>query len=79
MSDRVWIETTERVRSERGELQAGKAYLVSPDEADRLIEKGAAERMEAEEWTKKMDPERYLEQYPDGPSAPLARRVLADG
>lgn len=31
----------------------------------------------APEWNKKIDPKSYLEQYPNGPAAELARKVLA--
>lgn len=54
----------------------GLARLTSEaGEADSEEEK-SSEADQAPEWTKKISPEEYLEKYPNGPAAELARKVL---
>jgi hypothetical protein len=58
-------------------LENGLAVLAEAEsEVNSEVEKGSSSE-EAPEWNKKISPTEYLEKYPNGPAAELARRILA--
>ena len=78
--DGSWIERGEVFAPTDAELaQRGfKLRHWNPDPSE--VTKEAAPALQDDEeqrvWGLKMEPERYLELYPDGPNADLARKVL---
>lgn len=72
-----------------GRVERGALSEVTESEAERLIAAGLASlaqggeteaesgKTEVTEWKKKLSPQEYLEKYPEGPQAELARKILA--
>ncbi len=65
----------ERIASE-DEADGGADFAEASDDSDRNTE-DEPEDDELEEWTRKSSPEAYLEKYPTGPAADLARSIIA--
>lgn len=72
------VERDAKFESEDAELLCGSGMARLAEVSDEASEEETETPSgEAPEWTKKMPPEDYLKQYPDGPAAGLARKVLA--
>jgi hypothetical protein len=76
------VEKGERFEVNESELDSyvpvGLAQLAVDAPAEADSEEGKVfESDEAPVWTKKISPTEYLEKYPSGPAADLARKVLA--
>ena len=54
-----------------------RADAVDPKRFAALIESGRAVEVTGEQWTLRSSPEKYLERWPDGPHAELARELVA--
>lgn len=55
-------------------VKAGIARLVGENKND---DKASADREVPLEWKKKMSPSEYVEKHPNGPSADLAKAIIA--
>lgn len=62
--------------------KGGKVVLPGEKKAakpeDKMVAAPEDKAEEAEEWDLKTSPEDYLERFPDGPNAELARRLVED-
>lgn len=69
-----------RIVNAKGTFTRGDAIEGSEKDLRPLVDSGAARWGDDEggAWTLSMSPEDYLERYPDGPNADLAREALSD-